>query len=503
MKKLFTMIMMAVVLFTACTNEDEPTVEQIVTIQATIAHDSRVALGDTDEKKVNWTAGDIINLTINEIAYSFTWQEGTTFAYTGNASLPSLTPGTQITATYVSTINATQSGLKEDVGRYMALSATETVQTELDYNDLNLTFSHRTSVLKLTLSNKDFKGADVTDITLKAGGTVVATATNTFRGDGGTGSVTAYLAINPTTLNNVTLQATCGGNNYFGTLTNKELTSGKLYNATATLANACFLPDGSTFKTEINNFLGNNPTLDKIKFVAGPDDPTWTPPTENPQKVGDAYMVANASTNTLEIRTATSCFVFNEDCSNMFCGETNWTKNNIGKKITSIDLGECINTSNVTTMSGMFSYCYELQSISISNFSTSSVTDMDFMFYYCQKLQSLVLSSFNTSNVTNMRGMFAFCNQLKSLSFGNNFNTANVIDMGYMFQYINKSNSSATLDLDLTGFEFKSGVDIDEIFQGAGQTKVRVENQTDYEFLKTKKTYYITFVQSDGNTTWE
>ena len=248
MKKLFTMIMMAVVLFTACTNEDEPTVEQIVTIQATIAHDSRVALGDTDEKKVNWTAGDIINLTINEIAYSFTWQEGTTFAYIGNASLPSLTPGTQITATYVSTFNATQSGLKEDVGSYMALSATEKVQTELDYNDLNLTFFHGTSVLKLTLSNDAFKNRSVTDITVKAGTTVVASTTATFTGDSENGRVTAYLAIQPATLENITLHATCNGNTYTNSLANKTVEAGKIYLAEKNLPYAYVdlgLPSGT------------------------------------------------------------------------------------------------------------------------------------------------------------------------------------------------------------------------------------------------------------------
>ena len=214
-------------------------------------------------------------------------------------------------------------------------------------------------------------------------------------------------------------------------------------------------------------------------------------------------MVANESTNTLEIRTATSCFVFNEDCSYMFYGGGSYSKNNISEKIISIDFGTNINTKNVTTMYYMFFGCDELQNITISNnFSTSSVKNMEYMFYKCQKLQSLDLSSFNTSNVTRMHAMFAYCDKLNSLSFGDNFNTANVTKMGYMFQRINKSNPSA-LDLDLTGFAFKSGVNIEYIFDDAGQTKVRVKNQTDYEFLKTKKTANITFVKSDGITPWE
>ena len=123
------------------------------------------------------------------------------------------------------------------------------------------------------------------------------------------------------------------------------------------------------------------------------------------------------------------------------------------------------------------------------------------MFCYCEAIESLDLSSFNTSNATNMHGMFAFCSKLNSLTFGSNFNTANVNDMRYMFQRINNGNSNA-LDLNLTGFTFKSEVNIEEIFQDAGNTNVRV-TETGYNFLKNKKTYNITFVKENGTTPWE
>ena len=695
MKKLYTMILMAVVLFAACTHENDPVVKQIVTIQASIANDSRVALGEgKNENKVNWTEGDKITLNIDEGEYGFTWQEGTTFAYTGNASLPSLTPGTQITATYVSTFNATQTGLKADVGNYMALSATTTVETGQDYSDLELRFSHGTSVLKLTLINEDFQNNNVAKITLKAGGTIVAEATETaekiFTRDTD-GNVTAYFAIQPEALNNVTIHATCNGNTYFGTLSNKTLESGKLYNASATLANACFLPNGLVFNSAVNTFLkgyiinDDELTLKKIQFIA---DPTWTPTTGTQIGECGAYMVANTTDNILEIRTATSSFVFNKDCSNMFCGididfdEGEITGLNPIYLITSIDFGNRINTASatnmarmfsgcialetldlsnfntaaVTDMTGMFSYnmatsldlssfntaavtdmsymfnynmatsldlssfntaavtdmtgmfincenlqtlklgndfntenvtnmsgmfcgckaltsldvssfntakvtnmmsmffncrsltsldlsnfkteavtdmnvmfsgcialetldvssfntanvtnmywmfqnCKEITSLNVSNFNTGKVTNMEGMFYMCEALTSLNLSNFNTEKVTNMRGMFQNCKDLSRLTFGSKFTTAAVTNMDSMFKYINSSTSN-TLDLDLTGFTFNSPT-IDNIFEYAGLTKVRVENQTDYEFLKTKKTANITFVKSDGNTTWE
>lgn len=494
MKNLLTIILMAAVVLTACTKENIPVACQIVTINATIAGDTKVALGEGEnEKKVNWTEGDVINLTIDETQYPFTWQEGTTFAYTGDATLPALTQDLQITASYAPEFSTTQTGLKADVGNYMALTAEETVDTEKNYGDLNLTFSHGTSVLKLTLSNEAFKGADVTDITVKAGTEVVAKATATFTGDA-SGNVTVYFAINPATLNNVTLHAVCGENTYFGTLSNKELTSGKLYNATATLANACFLPNGSTFKTAINTFLGENISLTKIQFIA---DPSWTPTGTQIGECG-AYMVANTTDKILEIRTATSCFVFNEDCRAMFSGS-----NSRISTITSIDFGNSINTMQVNSMRSMFYKCTNLEELNLgSSFNTGSVTNMYYVFNNCEKLESLDLSKFNTSNATNMRGMFAFCSNLNSLTFGSNFNTANVTDMGYMFQGINKNNNSKALDLNLTGFTFKSEVNIEEIFQDAGNTNVRV-TETGYNFLKNEKTIHITFVKEDGTTPWE
>ena len=239
MKKLFSIILMAAVMFAACTKENTPVTDQtvtdqIVTINATIAGDTKVALGEENEKKVNWTDGDIIKLTISGTEYEFTWEEGTTFAYEGN-DLPTLEQGTVITATYASTYDITQTGLKADVGNYMALSAETTVKEGENYGDLNLTFSHGTSVLKLTLSNDAFKGAEVTDITVKAGAAVVATATETFTGDAENGSVTAYLAIQPAALENVTIHATCNGNTYTNTLGNNNIVAGKIYQVNKTL----------------------------------------------------------------------------------------------------------------------------------------------------------------------------------------------------------------------------------------------------------------------------
>jgi len=99
-----------------------------------------------------------------------------------------------------------------------------------------------------------------------------------------------------------------------------------------------------------------------------------------------------------------------------------------------------IDTSNVTTMAGMFtkggnSYSSGtgLVNLDLSNFNTSNVTDMSNMFANRGILSSLNLSSFNTANVTNMDHMFSSCRNLTSLNLSS-FNTANVTDMSDMFQ---------------------------------------------------------------------
>ena len=91
-----------------------------------------------------------------------------------------------------------------------------------------------------------------------------------------------------------------------------------------------------------------------------------------------------------------------------------------------------MDTSNVTSMREMFSYCESLTTLDVSNFDTSNVTDMSCMFYECKSLTTLGLSHFDTSNVTEMWSMFYCCHSLTSLDVSN-FNISNVIYMMDMF----------------------------------------------------------------------
>ena len=131
------------------------------------------------------------------------------------------------------------------------------------------------------------------------------------------------------------------------------------------------------------------------------------------------------------------------------------------KKLTSLNLTS-FNTSNVQNMQGMFSSCEELQTLTLSNsFNTSNVTDMSYMFQTCKKITSLNLTSFNTLNVTDMQGMFGGCEELQTLTLSNNFTTSNVTDMSYMFQTCKKLTS-----LNLTSFNTFNVTDMQSMFGG-------------------------------------
>ena len=122
-----------------------------------------------------------------------------------------------------------------------------------------------------------------------------------------------------------------------------------------------------------------------------------------------------------------------------------------------------LNTSQVTSMKGMFAWCDNLQSVDVSNFNTANVTDMIAMFACCEQLSSLNLSHFSTSNVTQMSNMFVGCHQLTSLDVSS-FNTDKVTNMYAMFGDCPKLTS-----LDLSGFKTTKLTDMSLMFHDCSQ----------------------------------
>lgn len=83
--------------------------------------------------------------------------------------------------------------------------------------------------------------------------------------------------------------------------------------------------------------------------------------------------------------------------------------------LTEIQNFSYLNTEEATDISSMFTYCYSLTSIDLSNFNTENVKNMGGMFSDCISITSLDISNFNVGKVTNMSGMFSNCTALQTI----------------------------------------------------------------------------------------
>ena len=109
---------------------------------------------------------------------------------------------------------------------------------------------------------------------------------------------------------------------------------------------------------------------------------------------------------------------------------TDGTYNNVTKVVFNSSFADARPTSTYSWFYNMAN----LQSIEGMNYlNTSEVTNMAWMFSYCENLTSLDLSSFNTSKVTNMKDMFYNCSNLRTIYVGNGWSTAAVTSSAMMF----------------------------------------------------------------------
>jgi len=89
--------------------------------------------------------------------------------------------------------------------------------------------------------------------------------------------------------------------------------------------------------------------------------------------------------------------------------------------------------SNINNLHELF-YFSGIISIDLSNFNSSNVTDMSGMFSYCPKLKEIKgLNKINTSNVKDMSSMFSYCQILKEIKGLNKIDMSNVKSMNSMF----------------------------------------------------------------------
>ena len=171
--------------------------------------------------------------------------------------------------------------------------------------------------------------------------------------------------------------------------------------------------------------------------------------------------------------------------------------NSIGS-LRSLDLST-FDTSNVTEMSDMFAYNVSLNSIDVSNFNTSKVVNMYHMFNGCKNLLSLDLSSFDTSNVVNMYGLFSNALNLVSVKL-ENFNTSNTKYMQEMFY-----NDKNLLSLDLSSFDTKNVLNTANMFdnclslENLNLRNAVFDSITDYNMMFNKVYSDINIIAKDAS----
>ncbi len=85
------------------------------------------------------------------------------------------------------------------------------------------------------------------------------------------------------------------------------------------------------------------------------------------------------------------------------------------------------------SLENWFSDFINCKSIDVANLDTSNATSLSGMFYNCSKLTTLDLSSFDTANVTNMDNMFNKCRLLKTIIVSDKFVTDSVTSSTNMF----------------------------------------------------------------------
>ena len=106
-------------------------------------------------------------------------------------------------------------------------------------------------------------------------------------------------------------------------------------------------------------------------------------------------------------------------------------------------------TSNVVYMDGVFDSCHSLSLEclkSVEAWNTKNVENMKVMFAQCYKLTKIDLSKWDTSNVTNM--WYMFCNSGISDLNVSTWDTHNVTNMGGMF-----SNCDGLTVLDISSWD--------------------------------------------------
>ena len=152
-------------------------------------------------------------------------------------------------------------------------------------------------------------------------------------------------------------------------------------------------------------------------------------PSQFTQYFWELGYVEEIDVNDLDVSNATSM-------QQIFSG----VGSNATKPIAELNLSKW-NTKNVTTMAEMFSSSNIKELTLGKDFDTSKVTNMKYMFQY-SKFEKLTLN-FDTENVTTMYGMFSGAKDLKKLDLSS-FEVGSGVTIEYMFYGIGNSVKEGT-----------------------------------------------------------
>ena len=118
------------------------------------------------------------------------------------------------------------------------------------------------------------------------------------------------------------------------------------------------------------------------------------------------------------------------------------------------------NTGSITDMNRVFTYCKNITNLyDISRWDLSQVEDISYIFYECIALTTIDVSQWNTSSVTNMQGMFSYCRNLYDIQGLESWNTSSVANMKGMFHYC-----ISLTTLNVTGWNVSNVTDMSEMF---------------------------------------
>ncbi|MBR7157483.1 MAG: BspA family leucine-rich repeat surface protein, partial [Bacteroidales bacterium] len=204
--------------------------------------------------------------------------------------------------------------------------------------------------------------------------------------------------------------------------------------------NYTYLPRGGLFNTILSSYLSSNNDITKVKFVTNSSSSNEESP------INHVFFIKN--NNTLEIHTPSEKFLITS-CGSMFRFLSN---------LTSIDIGNSLNTSLTTSMAYMFSGCSSLEELNLNSLDTQNTTSMYCMFAGCSSLRQIDVTNFKTENVERIVGMFMGCSSLQSLDLSS-FDTKKCDAFSVMFK-----NCSSLITLDLSSFDSQNVTDIYHMF---------------------------------------